>query len=84
MADAQGHGARPTGFAHMLLKVADIAYGAISVNLVRVRKSSEQSAMAEIEAPPSTVAADAAVAVPDQSPTATRARLSRKPQDRTA
>jgi hypothetical protein len=50
-------------------------YGAIPVTLVHIRKSSEPSAMA---GPPSIVAAaDAAVAVSEQSPAATRIRASR-------
>jgi hypothetical protein len=53
-------------------------YGAIPVTLVRIRKSSEPSAMADIEGPSSTVAAaDAAIAVPEQSPAATGIHASR-------
>jgi hypothetical protein len=46
---------------------------AVPVTLVHVGKASEQSATAEIEAPPATAAAaDASAAIPEASPAATR------------
>jgi hypothetical protein len=49
--------------------------GAAPVTLVHAGKASEQTAMVEVEAPPpATAAADAPIAVPEESPAATRIR----------
>jgi hypothetical protein len=76
---ARYSGSAPTTASERLPTVdgADRNYGPMAVALVHVGKAGEPPAGADAEAPPST-AADAPVAVPEDSQAATRMRAGRR------